>query len=59
MIGIKNEGGATPDLVISQSPRSRIQTYVRKFNPAIYVKRKWLNGRAEKKRSVRPSGSVV
>ena len=45
---IKNLGSATPDLVISQSSSSRIQTCVRKFNPAIYVKHKWLRGCAEK-----------
>jgi hypothetical protein len=28
-------GCTAPDLVTSQSPSSRIQTYVRKFNPAI------------------------
>jgi hypothetical protein len=40
----KNLGGATPDLVISQPLSSRIQTYVRKFNPAIHMLNllKWL-----------------
>jgi hypothetical protein len=45
---IKNLGRETPDLVISQSSSSRKQTYVRKFNPAIYVKHKWLIGCAER-----------
>jgi hypothetical protein len=34
---IKNLGRETPDLIISHSSASRKQTYVRKFNPAIYV----------------------
>jgi hypothetical protein len=33
---IKKLGCETPDLVISQLSSSRKQTYVRKFNPAIY-----------------------
>jgi len=33
---------ATCDLVISQPSSSRIQTYVRHFNPTIYAKHKWL-----------------
>jgi len=47
---IKNLGHETPDLIISQSSASRKQTYVRKFNPAlyIYVQHKWLNGYAER-----------
>jgi hypothetical protein len=44
---IKDLGCVTPDLVISQSS-SRIRTCVRKFNPAIYAKRKWLSGCAER-----------
>jgi hypothetical protein len=44
----RNLGRATPDLVISQSSSSRIQTYVRKFNCAIYTKGKWLSGCAER-----------
>jgi len=39
---VKNLGHATCDLVISQSSSSRIQTYVRQFNSAIYAKHKWL-----------------
>ena len=35
---IKNLGRATPDLVLSQAPSSRIKTLVGKFNPAIYTK---------------------
>ena len=38
--GIKNLGCATSGLIISQSSSSRIQTYVRKFNPVIYAKQK-------------------
>jgi hypothetical protein len=34
---IKNLGHETPELIISQSSASRKQTYVRKFNPAIYM----------------------
>ena len=45
---INNSGSAIADLVISLSPSNRIQTYVRKFNPAIYAKCKWLNGCAER-----------
>jgi hypothetical protein len=44
---IKNLFHATSDLVISQSSSSRIQTYVRQFNPAIYAKHKWLSDCAE------------
>jgi len=39
---VKNLGHAKCDLVISQSSSSRIKTYVRQFNPAIYAKHKWL-----------------
>jgi len=39
---VKNLGNATCDLVISQSSSTRIQTYMRQFNPTIYAKRKWL-----------------
>jgi hypothetical protein len=35
---IKNSGHSTPDLVISYLSSSRIQTYVRKVNPALYTK---------------------
>jgi len=35
---IKNSGCATPDLVMSYMSSSRIQTYVRKVNPAMYTK---------------------
>jgi hypothetical protein len=38
MAEIKNLGHATPDSVISQSSTSRKQSYVRRFNPAIYTK---------------------
>jgi hypothetical protein len=31
-----------------QSSSSTIQTYVRKFNPAVYVKHKWASGCAER-----------
>ena len=34
---IKNSGCATPDLVMSYLSSSRIQTYIRKVNPAIYT----------------------
>jgi hypothetical protein len=34
---IKNLGHETPDFSISQSSASRKQSYVRKFNPAIYM----------------------
>ena len=37
---IKNLDRATPDLVISVSSSSRIQTFVRKFN----TKHMWLSG---------------
>jgi hypothetical protein len=46
--GIKNLGHATSDLVICQSSSSRTQTDVRKFNPAIFAKHKWLSGCAER-----------
>jgi len=36
----KNSGLATPDLVMSYLSSSRIQTYVRKFNPFICAKQK-------------------
>jgi hypothetical protein len=45
--GIKNLGRATTGLIISQSSSSRIQAYVRKFNPVIYAKHKWLSGCAK------------
>jgi len=38
--GIKNLFRATSGLIISLSSWSRIQTYVRKFNPVIYAKHK-------------------
>ena len=38
--GIKNLNRATRDLVVSHSSSSRIQTYVRNYNRAIYTKRK-------------------
>jgi hypothetical protein len=44
---IKDLGHATPDLVISQSSSSRIQTYVRKFNPDIYAEQQKSNGCAK------------
>jgi len=34
---IKNLGHETPDLIISESSASRKQTYVRKFDPSIYI----------------------
>jgi len=46
--GIKNLGHDTPELNIPQSWSSRIQTYVRKFNPAISIKHKWLSDCAER-----------
>jgi hypothetical protein len=46
--GIKNLGHDTPELNIPQSWSSRIQTYVRKFNPAISTKCKWLSDFAER-----------
>jgi hypothetical protein len=45
---ITSLGRAASELVISQSSSSRIQTYVRKLNPALYAKRKWLSGCAER-----------
>jgi hypothetical protein len=45
---IKNLGCETPDLIISLSSASRKQTYVREFNPVIYVTHKWLSGCAER-----------
>jgi hypothetical protein len=45
---INNLGRATTDLDISQSSLSRVQAYVRKFNPAVYAKRKCLSGCAER-----------
>jgi len=41
--GIKNLGHATSGLIIHQSSSSRIQTYVRKFNPVIYAEHRWLS----------------
>jgi hypothetical protein len=49
---IKNLGLATAELVISQSLSIRMQTYVRKCNPAIYAKHVWLSGCSEKKSSI-------
>jgi hypothetical protein len=46
---IKNLSCATLDLGISESSSSKIQTYVRKFNPAIYIKHMWSCGCAERK----------
>ena len=40
---IKNLGRAAPGLFISQSSTT-VQTYVRKFNPAIYAQHMWLSG---------------
>jgi hypothetical protein len=37
---VKNLDHATCDLVISQSSSSRMQTYVRHFNPTMYAKHK-------------------
>jgi hypothetical protein len=45
---IKNLYRATPDLFICHSSSSRIRTYVRKLNHAIYAKRKWLSGCTER-----------
>jgi len=58
--GIKNVCRATPDVVICHSSSSRIQTYVRKFNPAIYICwgtlcRSWLRHCA---RSRKVAGSI-
>jgi hypothetical protein len=39
---VKNLSRATPNLVISQSSPSRIWIYVRKINPAVSAKHKWL-----------------
>jgi hypothetical protein len=44
---IENLGRATPDSTISHSSSSRIQTHVRKFNPALYAKRKSSSSCAE------------
>lgn len=46
--GINNSGRATTDLGISKLSLSRLQAYVRKFHPAICVKRKCLSGCAER-----------
>jgi len=46
--GIKNFVTATPDSSIFQSSSMRIQPYVRKFKPAIYVKHNWWNNCAER-----------
>lgn len=45
---IKNLGHATPNLVICQSPPSRLQTYVTKFNIAIYAEQTYLGGCLER-----------
>ena len=45
---IENLGRATPDSIISHSSSSRIQTHVRKFNPALYAKRKSLSSCADR-----------
>jgi len=45
---IKNLGRATPDLVRSQAPSSRIQTLVGKFNPAMCTKHRQLSDCAER-----------
>lgn len=47
-IWINNLIPATPGLVISQSSSGRIQTYVRKINPAKSVKNEFLSGYAER-----------
>jgi len=44
---IKNLSSATPDLVISLSPSTRKQAHVRKSNPAINAKHKWVSGCAK------------
>jgi hypothetical protein len=41
--GLKNLGRTTSGLIIFQSSSSRLQTYVRKFNPIMYTKHKWLS----------------
>jgi len=45
---IKNFVTAAPDSGIFQSSSMRIQPYVRKFKPAIYVKHNWCNKCAER-----------
>jgi hypothetical protein len=45
---VKNLGRATPDLVRSQAPSSRIQTLVGKFNPAMCTKHRQLSDCAER-----------
>jgi len=45
---IKNFLTPTPDSGIFQSSSMRIQSYVRIFKPAIYVKHKWWNNCAER-----------
>jgi hypothetical protein len=47
-IEIKNLRRATPDLVISQSLSSRIETPVNKFNRAMYAKHDKLSECAER-----------
>jgi hypothetical protein len=39
---IKNLVRARPDLAVSQSSASRIQTNMRKFNPTLHAKRKYM-----------------
>jgi hypothetical protein len=46
---INNLGREITDLVISQASSSRIQTYVGKFNPAIFSKHRSFSGCAERK----------
>jgi hypothetical protein len=45
---VNNLDRTTPDLAISQSLRSKIQTYVTNVNRAIYAQRKWWSGCAER-----------
>jgi len=51
---IKHVGRTTPNLVVSLSS-NRAQTYVRKYNTDICVKRMWLNVCAERSALFSPS----
>ena len=47
---IKNSVCGLLDFVISQSSSSKAETYMKKFNPAMHTKHKWLSDFAEKKK---------
>jgi hypothetical protein len=52
---IKNVSSATLDLVISLSPSTRKQAYMRKSNPSINAKHKWVSGCAKSIAVISPS----